>query len=259
MSGMGLWSVARASLREFGLWRTLRAVPRYALKDWWANRRRQRARQELEQEDGFDEQWGTETTALVARGNLDADGPIQQAVLYWPILPRTFAKIMTQTPVDFSQYAFIDLGCGKGRALFLASEFPFTRIIGVEFSPSLVAIAERNTARFQAVAQRGKQIEIRLEDASTFAFPDRPLFLFMFDPFRPPVLTRVLENLRQSLKRRPRPIVLAYVSPHADEQHLLSFLECMHTEAGGLPEENKEYQWALYTNDRSIARRAVAG
>jgi tRNA1(Val) A37 N6-methylase TrmN6 len=37
---------------------------------------------------------------------------------------------------DHNQYAFVDLGCGKGRALMVASEFSFARLVGVEISLS---------------------------------------------------------------------------------------------------------------------------
>ncbi len=44
-------------------------------------------------------------------------------------------------PVE--RYDFLDLGCGKGRALIVAAEFPFRAITGVELSPALAAIARR--------------------------------------------------------------------------------------------------------------------
>jgi tRNA G46 methylase TrmB len=33
----------------------------------------------------------------------------------------------------YSQYTFIDVGSGKGRVLFVAAEYPFRKVIGVEF------------------------------------------------------------------------------------------------------------------------------
>jgi len=57
---------------------------------------------------------------------------------------------------DIRDYAFIDLGCGKGRVTTVASEFPFREVIGVELSTALAATARANAA---TVARR---------------FPDRP-------------------------------------------------------------------------------------
>jgi SAM-dependent methyltransferase len=44
---------------------------------------------------------------------------------------------------------FLDLGCGKGRAVLTASLLPFGRITGVELSPHLANIARRNVATFR--------------------------------------------------------------------------------------------------------------
>ena len=53
------------------------------------------------------------------------------------IEPARFRKVLASLQIAFHDYTFIDFGSGKGRALLLASEFPFKRIIGLEFSPEL--------------------------------------------------------------------------------------------------------------------------
>src|SRR5258708_2654765 len=47
--------------------------------------------------------------------------------------PSDFEAMMAGLQLPVSDYAFIDLGCGKGRALILAAQYPFARVIGVEF------------------------------------------------------------------------------------------------------------------------------
>jgi len=245
----GIWDVAKTSLVKVGFWRTLRAVPGYVFKRRRLEQRFFAARMRMEHEDGFDARHGTRTTELVSQGRLNADaiGSAKSAVLYWPVLPRTFTKIMAKVPVNYPEYVFIDLGCGMGRALLMASEFPFQQIIGVEFSPSLVGIAVTNARGYDSPTQRCDRIEVRLQDATAFEFPSSPLFVFMFDPFRPPVLTKVLENLRQSLQQTPRPLVLAYLLPHENEAHLLAWLTRAHDEPGGLPDQGREYPWTIFT------------
>src|SRR5438105_11506431 len=58
--------------------------------------------------------------------------------------PDEFAAALDAIDLDLSRLTFIDLGCGKGRALMLAAEHPFRRIIGVEFAEPLVATARAN-------------------------------------------------------------------------------------------------------------------
>jgi hypothetical protein len=45
-------------------------------------------------------------------------------------------------------FTFIDLGSGKGRALLMASAYPFKRIIGVEFMPELHRVAQENIRKY---------------------------------------------------------------------------------------------------------------
>ena len=52
--------------------------------------------------------------------------------------PKNFQKALKLLDVDHSLYSFVDIGCGKGRALLIASRWPFHQIIGVEFCQNLV-------------------------------------------------------------------------------------------------------------------------
>ncbi len=56
---------------------------------------------------------------------------------YFASEPWLFEQIMQAMPIDLSKFTFIDLGAGKGRALLMASDYLFQKIIGVEFMPEL--------------------------------------------------------------------------------------------------------------------------
>lgn len=142
---------------------------------------------------------------------------------YRPIELERFGRIMAKLDLPFEEYTFIDFGSGKGRALLLASEFPFQRIIGLEFSPELHRIAEENIGLYQSETQRCKDIQSQNVDFVTFALPREPLVLFFFDPCHERVLSEILNNLRDSLRTVSRPLFLIYVAPRADrEKHLNS-------------------------------------
>src|SRR5215469_11602963 len=66
---------------------------------------------------------------------------------YQPIEPDIFHEMLSAVPADFRHYTFIDIGSGKGRALLLASESRFRRIIGIELLPELNRIAQANIAK----------------------------------------------------------------------------------------------------------------
>jgi SAM-dependent methyltransferase len=67
-----------------------------------------------------------------------------------------------------SDRTFIDLGCGEGRALVIASEFPFRAIVGVELSPALCATATANAAVIANRFPDRMPIQIVQADAGEF-------------------------------------------------------------------------------------------
>ena len=138
---------------------------------------------------------------------------------YMPTEPYLFRGFMAELPIDFERFTFIDLGCGKGRALLLASEQPFRRILGVELLPELHQVAQQNVERFQLGAERDRFALFCL-DARAFAFPPEPLVIFLFDPFPETVLGDVIANLGQSLEQHPREVHVVYENPISE--HVLS-------------------------------------
>jgi SAM-dependent methyltransferase len=193
-------------LRTQGLRETLKVIPEYLLHKY------------LDVRDGFDREHGTDTVERMAIADADAQGTnIAEGKVYWPVDRKQFLASLRRLSISHGDFVFIDLGSGKGRALLIASEFPFQRIIGVEFSRTLHDIAQRNSRIFRSPRQRCTEIELHCQDAATFVFPEQPLVIFLFYPFGPEVLRRVVENLRQSLQVRNRPLHLIYHHPLNDE------------------------------------------
>ena len=131
---------------------------------------------------------------------------------YQPIEPEIFRAMMQALPIDFSQFTFIDVGSGKGRALLLASEFPFRRIVGVELLPELHRIAQGNLAKFAA---RGGMppMESICQDATEFGFPGEPQVVYFFHPLMEANFRKALANLQTSLAQHPRPLFVVYANP----------------------------------------------
>jgi SAM-dependent methyltransferase len=138
---------------------------------------------------------------------------------YQPTDPDLFRGVIGELGIAYGEFTFIDLGSGKGRALLLASEFPFRRIIGVELLPELHAIAQQNAGRYQGAAQESR-IELWCGDAREFQFPPEPSVVFLFDPFPEHILEQVLTNLERSVRQQPRHLVLVYQNPISE--HVLS-------------------------------------
>src|SRR6202046_5073419 len=123
------------------------------------------------------------------------------------------AALCAQACFDFRDFAFIDLGSGKGRTLLLASDYPFRRIVGVELLPALHHIAQENLQKYHSESEKCFALESICENATAFAFPAEPTVLYLFNPFPEAGLRRTLANLEQSLRQNPRPVYVLYHNP----------------------------------------------
>ena len=123
--------------------------------------------------------------------------------------PVSFKRVLKRLKVDLADYTFIDFGSGKGRTLLLASDFPFRRIIGVEFGEELHRCALSNIQRYKA--KHNSQIESIHVDAIQFALPDGPLILYFFNPFDGIILRQVLANIRRAASVSNRKIFIVYL------------------------------------------------
>lgn len=132
---------------------------------------------------------------------------------YQPIEAEQFHEMMNSLAIDYARFTFIDLGSGKGRALLLASNYEFRRIIGVEILPELSDIAQKNIGNYRSDSQRCFQLETLCADARRFELPQEPTLLYLFNPFFEPVLQEVLERIEESLRAHPREFILLYVNP----------------------------------------------
>lgn len=131
------------------------------------------------------------------------------------IFDRALALLAPPAGPAWSRFTFIDLGCGKGRALLLASRYPFQHILGVELDPTLAAVADANLRTFQAPWQQSHSLEARHADATTVLYPPTPIVLYLYHPFLAPVLKQVLRHLERSLQQHPRELWLVYINPEA--------------------------------------------
>jgi len=162
----------------------------------------------------FDLRHGVRTCGDVALADLHVTGQtLGHAVHYAPSHPKFLFEMLRHLAIDYTQYEFVDLGSGKGRALLVASEFPFRRITGVEFARELHEIASENIRRYRGGTQKCREITALHCDAMEYRFAEVPTVVFMFNPFRPAVLTPVLRELEASIRRRPRDVILVYQSP----------------------------------------------
>jgi hypothetical protein len=132
---------------------------------------------------------------------------------YQPTEPALFREMMTTLKIDFQKFTFIDIGSGKGRALLLAADYPFRRILGIELLPALHRVAQKNLGAYKSESQQCFAVEAACRDAREFVFPVGPLVLYLFNPLPEAGISDVMTNLAHSLSRYPRVVYLLYRNP----------------------------------------------
>lgn len=174
----------------------------------------------------FDLEHGTETSGLLA-GKIIARGTDtapEDLTAYYGIAPSILRslldlwlqKLHPLAPIE--QTVFLDVGAGKGRAMLLASEYPFLRVEGVELNPKLAEIARRNISAWESAPQSTMLAPLLLHeaDATRSALPREPILAHLFHPFEDRLLRRFLRHVERELNEHARPFDLLYVNAEHD-------------------------------------------
>ena len=125
------------------------------------------------------------------------------------VLARRLVRTVDLRPGD----VVYDLGCGLGRIICLAAQYPVRHCVGVELSEVLANGACENAERLRG---RQSRIDILQADAATLDYSDATV-IFLCNPFGVEVLSVVLEGIQDSLRRRPRDLRIGYANPIHDD------------------------------------------
>src|SRR5579863_8406619 len=147
----------------------------------------------------FDLRRGVQTSGLIP-GRLLKTGHAhdRHSTAYFGVAPSVFRALLkrwqrTKPATPLERFTFIDVGAGMGRAMLLAAEHPFRRVIGIELNPILTKVAERNLEIWRAMGRARSPMQIICGDAVDAPFEQGPCAVFLFNPFGPSVMRRMLK------------------------------------------------------------------
>ncbi|HTH43087.1 MAG TPA: class I SAM-dependent methyltransferase [Terracidiphilus sp.] len=166
----------------------------------------------------FDLEFGVRTSGLIAGRNLKCGSRADRHnTAYFGVAPSVFHEMIalwrrSKPAGTIDQFTFVDIGAGMGRAVLLASEFPFRSVIGVELNPRLARIARKNVAHWKAAGLARAPVRVVCRDAVEFKIPPGPCVVFMFNPFGGPIMRRLLKTWSQTLARREDQLDILYVN-----------------------------------------------
>jgi hypothetical protein len=157
----------------------------------------------------FDIAYGTDTGGYLSPKEI-VTGHAHDALGYGysAIAPSVFREACSRWRATLSDrergpaaYTFVDIGAGKGRALLVAAELPFRKIIGVELSAELASIAQKNIDRWSQMASQRCAIHALHQDALRFCWPRTSLLVFLYNPFACELVEQLLERLEAAAQR----------------------------------------------------------
>ena len=165
-----------------------------------------------------EKKYNINTTGADSLKSLEKKGiDITHATIYMPvsydILEMFFEEIKLST---FSH--FLDVGCGKARAMCVAAAYDVKKISGVEFSKDLYNTAKENIAATK-LKFTSTYFKIYNNDAFYFEIEEDVDCIFFFNPFDETVMSGVMENIETSLETNPRVMTIVYINPL--EKHVL--------------------------------------
>ena len=214
------------------------ATPAYlwqwlAPRRWWSAARSRFLQHQTKHP--FDRRYGVDTDGLIyADAAAEGHAGARHNAGYYATAPSLFDGAMALwrgtlagTGYALEDYALVDIGCGKGRVLMMATEYAFPEIMGVELDPGLARVARKNLAKIGRRHWLGlpglksetwgtRSIRIVEGDALSVPLPEGPVALFYFNSFEQEMMEMWLARLGEIARERTLPLDLIYVHPEFD-------------------------------------------
>jgi len=169
----------------------------------------------------FDLKYGTDTGGYLRPDEIGSGG-IHDAMNngYSAVAPSVFREAcrrwretLPSSAARLEAYTFVDVGAGKGRALLLAAELPFRKVIGVELNEALARIARKNITLWKHLARSRAIIRVMHEDAAEFRWPRTPLLVYLNNPFDCALVELLASRIATAAASGPGLVDLLYVNP----------------------------------------------
>jgi len=169
----------------------------------------------------FDLKYGTDTGGYLRPDEIGSGG-IHDAMNngYSAVAPSVFREAcrrwretLPSSAARLEAYTFVDVGAGKGRALLLAAELPFRKVIGVELNEALARIAQKNITQWKCRARPQAKIRVMHEDAAEFRWPQTPLLVYLNNPFDCALAELLASRIAAAAAAGPGLVDILYVNP----------------------------------------------
>jgi SAM-dependent methyltransferase len=132
-------------------------------------------------------------------------------VHYAPSIKNGLVSILRKLPVN-KEESIIDIGCGKGKAMYFMSKFPFKQIDGYDISEDLCNVARKNLSILYV-----KNASVYCANASEFNNYDTYNYFYIFNSLHSDLFETVFENIQKSIRNKQRKVYLICLNPVYDK------------------------------------------
>lgn len=143
-------------------------------------------------------------------------------------------KLFSALDPGIKHYRFVDIGSGLGRAVFVAEQCGFTKLVGIELDKDLYEEAGQNLHRFTPSNPKSEICFIH-QNALEASYENSRCVYFLFNPFNRSVLEQVLRRIQSGTQEDTWFIYMnplfreAFQSPAFE--HISTFKTRFYTEA----------------------------
>tara|TARA_B100000787_G_scaffold160241_1_gene139116 strand:+ start:1740 stop:2375 length:636 start_codon:yes stop_codon:yes gene_type:complete len=166
----------------------------------------------------FDIKYKTDTQLRVGRSRMIAT---HYAPSYYSPLKKIFSLIPNKKKLNF-----VDIGCGKGKVLLIASNFGFKNISGIDIDEKLLKICKKNISIYQKTKKTKVKINVKKINADLYNVDDDNVFYF-FNPFSYIILNKILKKIKKNNKKET---YIIYCAPQTNNYILNSHFKKIFTE-----------------------------
>jgi SAM-dependent methyltransferase len=159
-----------------------------------------------------EKQYGINTTGADELSRLNKAGiDISHSTIYMPVSYSLIESALQKIKPGNRKH-FLDIGCGKGRAMCVAANFGFNKLTGIDFSQAFCNSANENLT-ITSKKKASIQFNVICSDAAMTHIPADVDCVFLFNPFDEMIMKKVLRNILQSLRSSPRSLNIIYANP----------------------------------------------
>ena len=109
-------------------------------------------------------------------------------------------RILKEVFKETGGFEFTDIGCGKGRAVFVAEYCGYNTLTGIELDGELVEEAKKNSGSY-LFKRKESTIEFITANALEYGYKNKPMVYFFFNPFNEDIMRRVLAKVLASTQQ----------------------------------------------------------